>query len=191
MRLMVVAMLNVFGFLIGVLAFVGMIGLVVVGNRRSKRTKCRFSTLHAKLADVELELSNVRSLLDVIGRYLNIDKLVFSDIYANCAWGVVDEFGVTNRSGQGSIKGNAIPYLEYLQDFLDSNKPKTIVDLGCGNWELMKHITIPDSSRYVGVDLVGSVIEDNKKLYEKSNVTFEEIGGLRDFKEYSSRTADS
>jgi hypothetical protein len=106
------------------------------------------------------------------------DKDRFSKIYETKYW------SPNNSSGEGAIRKNAIPYLEYLQEFIYKNDLKIIVDMGCGNWELMKYIVIPDNIKYLGIDIVDSVIENNKKNYQKDNILFETVNHVEDCKKY-------
>jgi SAM-dependent methyltransferase len=70
-----------------------------------------------------------------------------------------------------------------LQSFLNRTNYTKVVDLGCGNWFLMRTIKIPARINYLGLDVVKSVIDENKARYTKGNVHFEEIGGLQDIVE--------
>ena len=111
---------------------------------------------------------------------LKTDKERFTKIYDIVYWG-----NKNHTSGWGSVRKNAIPYLEYLQNFIDTKEGiKTIVDLGCGNWELMQHINIPQHINYLGVDIVDSVIEDNIKKYSKENIKFESVNDVAELKKY-------
>jgi hypothetical protein len=93
---------------------------------------------------------------------------VFSRIYAMFVWG-------ENSSGGGSNRKNAIPYLAMLQQFFNEISYTSVVEYGCGNWELMKWITIPNHIHYLGVDIVHSVVSANIAKYEKENVHFLEF----------------
>jgi SAM-dependent methyltransferase len=70
---------------------------------------------------------------------------------------------------------NARPYLKMLQRLFNETQYRTVVDYGCGNWELMKHIFVPLQIQYLGIDLVKTVIDRNIQLYEKANIHFREI----------------
>jgi SAM-dependent methyltransferase len=101
-------------------------------------------------------------------------KTVFSGIYENFVW------GRDNPSGNGSMRKYAIPYLAMLQQFFNETSYRSVVDYGCGNWELMKWITIPKRVNYLGVDIVKSVIDANVATYETENVHFQELQSLEE-----------
>lgn len=101
------------------------------------------------------------------------EQFVFTRIYENHLWG--------DGSGPGSVPANAEPYLQILQEYIDSPKIHTIVDLGCGDWRLMEKIKFPESKTYNGFDLVNSLIESHKIKYQKPNIHFHHIDNIKDF----------
>lgn len=97
---------------------------------------------------------------------------IFTNIYKYNLWG----FG----SGTGSLKFNNQPYIDFLNDFLKTHSDiNNIVDLGCGDWQLHRHINL-NNRKYIGVDIVNKVIQINKKKFEKNNITFECKNFLKD-----------
>jgi hypothetical protein len=111
-------------------------------------------------------------------RYVNMrDVRIFSDVYKTNEW--------TNGSGPGSHPDNVKPYMALLQQYFDDPRFKTIDDLGCGDFQFMKLIHIPEDKLYTGYDLVPSVIEANKEHFGKSNVKFDTITRIEDLKDKS------
>lgn len=103
-------------------------------------------------------------------------KLKFSKIYKDKMWKDV----VGTESGPGSSIEMSHQYLSFLSDFCDDRKVKSILDLGCGDFNLMKHFNLTHI-KYLGVDVVDSVIDENKKLYQSDNVKFIN-GDITEFK---------
>jgi SAM-dependent methyltransferase len=101
-------------------------------------------------------------------------KTIFSRIYSTSMW------DRENPSGRGSMRKNALPYLALLQHFFNETSYTSVIDYGCGNWELMKYIAIPKHIHYLGVDIVKSVIDANIARYQTDNVHFEEVQSLAD-----------
>jgi hypothetical protein len=101
------------------------------------------------------------------------EEKVFSRIYKEGIWG--------GGSGPGSSPQHAGPYLELLQTYFNDPNIKTIFDLGCGDWQLMNTIQVPDNKVYKGFDIVKGVIKYNAKHYQKKNITFYHIHELTDF----------
>lgn len=76
------------------------------------------------------------------------------------------------ESGPGSSIECSKPYLDFVQQFCVDNTIKSILDLGCGDFNLMRHFNF-DGIVYHGVDVVDFVIQNNIQTYGTSNLTFE------------------
>jgi SAM-dependent methyltransferase len=97
-------------------------------------------------------------------------EAIFTNIY-NCAlWGKNAEG--EGFSGEGSLLPNALEYMDFLQKFIKSNNIKTVLDLGCGDWEFSRHIDWT-GIEYTGYDIVKSVVEKNVKKFSTSSIRFE------------------
>lgn len=94
---------------------------------------------------------------------------IFSDIYKYQLWGTND--AGEGSSGPGSTAKNTEIYRNFIQDFLKTFKINSVVDLGCGDWEFTKLINW-DGIDYLGLDIVGLVIERNIKLYSSKSIQF-------------------
>lgn len=100
------------------------------------------------------------------------DSQTFSDIYKNDIW--------CGGSGSGSDPRHAMPYLRLLQKYFNDKRFSKIVDLGCGDWRLMQHISIPRKKSYIGYDVVQEVINANNKKFAKPNLHFIAISSLKE-----------
>jgi SAM-dependent methyltransferase len=87
----------------------------------------------------------------------------FSKIYENDVW--------NGGSGPGSTPSNTIDYSAFLQKFISYNGVRSVVDVGCGDWQFSRYIDW-SSTTYYGFDIVPKVIERNKLLYENERVKF-------------------
>jgi SAM-dependent methyltransferase len=81
----------------------------------------------------------------------------FEDIYSAGGWGGLG-------SGPGSLRANARPYVEFVSDVLRRHRVSSVVDIGCGDWQMWPPQTFDDVETYVGFDVVESVIEKNRAL---------------------------
>ena len=88
---------------------------------------------------------------------------VFETIYRKSVW--------ASGSGGGSNPEFVKTYVSYVQTFLKQYSIRSVVDLGCGDWRFSRLIDW-DGIKYVGIDVVNSVIEANKQKYQSSNVDF-------------------
>jgi len=86
----------------------------------------------------------------------------FSKIYEKRTWG--------NGSGAGSSPEYNKAYMDFLEEFMISKQIKTVLDIGCGDWQFSKYINWSDQY-YFGVDCVKDVIQHNMK-YAKDNIHF-------------------
>lgn len=91
-------------------------------------------------------------------------KELFTEIYNRGGW--------LKGSGWGSWPGNTVPYVSLISDFLNKHNIKSVVDVGCGDWQFSKLIDWTGID-YKGFDIVESVIEEDKEQYQSSNITFE------------------
>jgi len=76
-------------------------------------------------------------------------------------------------SGSGSHHPEIVaPYIEVVSSFLRSfEKPPVVCDLGCGDFNVGKEL-VHLSKKYVGVDIVESLIYRNKKNFVADNLEF-------------------
>src|SRR5579863_6436413 len=99
----------------------------------------------------------------------------FTHIYESAEWGR-DAYG-KGTSGDGSNPDHAREYVEFLQDFLLYHNIKTVVDLGCGDWQIGRVIDW-SGVQYVGIDVVSSVIRKNARRFSSSNISFVKADGI-------------
>jgi SAM-dependent methyltransferase len=102
-------------------------------------------------------------------RNINLSvKEVFTNIYQNNQWG-----GMKGEyfSGSGSIDPSIVKYSKIIRDFIIDHNIKKVVDLGCGDFRAGRQIILPGVN-YIGIDIVGPLIDDNKLKYSSENVSF-------------------
>ena len=103
----------------------------------------------------------------------------FTDIYKTNSWGSPES--IPNRlnkifySGGG---GGADPendkdnkYINLVQSYVDREDVKTVVEIGCGDWEVSSKIN-QSTVDYTGYDVVDDLIKYNNQNYSKSNIRF-------------------
>lgn len=96
---------------------------------------------------------------------------VFNEIYRNGYW---TENGFS-RSGSEFFVTR--PYIEFIQSFLLKCNITTVVDLGCGDWQALRHIDW-SGIEYVGYDVVKIVIDRNQMLFAQPSIRFIHADGL-------------
>lgn len=90
----------------------------------------------------------------------------FEAIYRSGGWS-------GKGSGPGSDPKAAEPFLLMLSQTLQKLKPKRVLDLGCGDWQLFRNFSWPCA--YHGIDVVRPVIAENQRLYQRDQITFHAI----------------
>jgi hypothetical protein len=95
---------------------------------------------------------------------------VFSEIYLRKKW--VSNRGVSCSGAGSSVTSVTQPYVQTIIDYLRAHgRDKILVDLGCGDMEVGKHF-ITYCRRYVGVDVVPSLIANHSSAGWSGNVEF-------------------
>lgn len=97
-------------------------------------------------------------------------KDVMTQIYDMKLWGGKD-FDFYSGSGSHNFEITK-PYLDVLIAFLEANNKSLIVcDLGCGDFNIGKHLT-KYTKKYYAIDIVESLIDRNKNIFKEANLEF-------------------
>jgi hypothetical protein len=99
---------------------------------------------------------------------------IFTRIYDYNAWANADSV-----SGPGSDLTQTRAVRAGLIELVESLGIETMVDAPCGDYFWMRTTNL-NLRRYVGADIVPSMIEDNRKKYGSDNVQFETLDITRD-----------
>lgn len=101
---------------------------------------------------------------------------IFSAIYANGTWGESDDFD----SGAGS-RDPAItaPYINAVGEFLETMPGVSVVDLGCGDFEVGSQL-LPYCARYVACDVVPDLVARNRIKFVDDRLSFEIVNLIDD-----------
>lgn len=98
----------------------------------------------------------------------DIRRRLFKSIYDNNQWGRAP---VGRRFYSDSPPQHTGPYREFVAQFIRDRGIRTVIDLGCGDFEVSSGIDL-GSATYTGVDLYDELIEDNRRRYECDGRTF-------------------
>jgi len=93
---------------------------------------------------------------------------VFDHIYRNDLW--------KGGSGPGSSEENTRPYRQFLHNFMRSNAVRSVVDLGCGDWQISRHMDWKGID-YVGID-VSKVVLENTRQFAAPGIEFLELNAV-------------
>lgn len=95
-------------------------------------------------------------------------EAVFSDIYRKKTWGGES---ADFCSGFGSNPDRARPYIDMIQSFVAEHQIKSVLDLGCGDFQTGGAIDWQGAA-YIGADVVPDLIERNQRLYGADKIRF-------------------
>ena len=101
---------------------------------------------------------------------------VFADIYAKNLWGHGNSASRKNKkfySGGGSELENDrdAGYVKLVQSYVDRPDVNTVVEIGCGDWEIGTRINW-GKVHYTGYDVVEEVVRYNQDNFSSANVMF-------------------
>jgi SAM-dependent methyltransferase len=91
-------------------------------------------------------------------------KPQFEQIYAENKW--------LYGSGEGSQPQHTKRYAAFLRKFLRKHSIKSVVDMGCGDWQFSQFIDW-NGVDYQGFDIVSSVIQANQRRFAVPGVRFQ------------------
>lgn len=98
----------------------------------------------------------------------------FGEIYAQGVWRHAES--QASASGLGSELAATAGIRQQLPEILRELGIETLVDVGCGDWTWMSEIELPYS--YLGLDIVGSVIERNIEAFSNEHVSFRRLDAV-------------
>lgn len=107
--------------------------------------------------------------------YLTSLEERFSAIYKNQVWLCGRPTG--SLSGRGSNLENTLYIRQGLPGILSELGTQTLLDLGCGDFGWLKEVELP--CKYLGVDIVPHLIQENTALYGSEKRAFEQLDATR------------
>ena len=92
---------------------------------------------------------------------------VFAKIHAENLWRN-DE----SVSGNGSTVAATAALRTALRDWLAAHRPRTFVDMACGDFNWMQHVVFPEATLYRGVDIVPALIAGVQQRFGSASRSF-------------------
>jgi 2-polyprenyl-3-methyl-5-hydroxy-6-metoxy-1,4-benzoquinol methylase len=99
----------------------------------------------------------------------------FESIYKSDVW-----LQGTSKSGPGSDFSATFRVIEPLKKLLRELQCKCLVDIGCGDFNWMQQVVANETFRYIGCDVVRSVIDENIERYQTETVTFRHLNACEE-----------
>jgi SAM-dependent methyltransferase len=120
-------------------------------------------------------ISSMRQSLRAAGKS---NAEVFDEIYRAKGWRGPGEIS----SGLGSQPENSRPYEDCVVDYAVSHGISSIVDIGCGDFQVSGRILqrLSPQVTYVGLDVSRVAIEHNRRKFESERVSFAQADAAED-----------
>lgn len=102
---------------------------------------------------------------------------IFTKIYNENIWGGQNgEF----FSGTGTVSKNSEKYIRACISLIKQKAIHSVLDIGCGDFTVMKKVVYETQVNYLGADVVGKLIENNSNQYSNKNVKFLHLDAIND-----------
>lgn len=115
------------------------------------------------------------SLLSRKFRNLSVEER-FTEIYRIGWWAGNKE----SASGSGSTMENTSKIRESLPSLVAGLGVEVLFDVPCGDFNWMQHVTFNPPIKYIGGDIVASVIAENQKKYASEGRAFRQFNLISD-----------
>jgi hypothetical protein len=103
---------------------------------------------------------------------------IFTRIYQKKYWGVASN-GEQFFSGDGTVDLAAEQYKEMLINFIKENAIKSIFEIGCGDFTIMKSVLeSTPQTQYHGVDIVKDLINHLNQNYQSQSIKFSQVDAI-------------
>ena len=100
---------------------------------------------------------------------------IFTKIYENKIWGDNKNNHYSGSSGGGSCIKNNEEYIKILKNIIKEYKINTIVDLGCGDFQMGRLIYDDINVLYTGYDTYKKIIDYHITQYPEPKYTFKHL----------------
>jgi len=101
--------------------------------------------------------------------YLNGEE-AFQTIFEENRWGSSE-----SRSGRGSTVAYTEPLRPLLEHYLKALNVEVFLDVPCGDFNWMRHVTLPRGTRYIGGDILAPLVQDLQQTYGNERYSFHAI----------------
>lgn len=104
-------------------------------------------------------------------------KEIFTDVYRNNEWGgQPGEF----YSGDGTHDPSSMEYIRKVAAFIGQRQIKTMLDIGCGDFNIMSKILEQVDVNYTGGDVVEELIRHHQSVYGNERRKFIVLNAIDD-----------
>lgn len=91
---------------------------------------------------------------------------LFTKKYESCEWGSPINPNYSGSSGDGSSMEYNRDYIKFLKGFIRQQEIKSVVDVGCGDWQFNRDIYLRSNVKYSGYDVYKPMIDEVNRIYK-------------------------
>jgi hypothetical protein len=136
-----------------------------------KRTPRLYASIRNNAPHGLRSIINEKMTVDSLGT--DNPKQVFTNIFKRNWWNNSESL-----SGWGAELKRTVSIRAELREFVRRHSVQSLLDAPCGDFHWMRHVEWPSGFRYIGADIVGDLIVDNRQKYPC--VEFLELNVLHD-----------
>lgn len=131
----------------------------------------KLSFLRPLVPDSVRRLRHQRRWASIRKQYAKLSVAdAFAATYRSKLWGETEDHEFC--SGGGSSERFAVPYAECVTRLIAGNDISAVVDLGCGDFRVGRHLCTKRPVRYTGVDVVPDLIAYNRSRFGSDRIDF-------------------
>jgi SAM-dependent methyltransferase len=119
----------------------------------------------------------LRNFLKVFTKDKDVSS-TFTSIYENKRWGVKGDERFNSGTGSDDLISNR--FINFTQEYIQENNITSIVDLGCGDFRVGSQYITPQVTKYIGVDVVDSLIEHHQNEFGNDVISFQCLDIIND-----------
>lgn len=119
----------------------------------------------------------LRNVIKVFKKDKDVSS-TFTSIYENKRWGVKGEEKF--NSGTGSDDYISKNFVDFARKYIQKNNIISIVDLGCGDFRVGEQYILPEVKKYIGVDVVDTLIQHHQKEHSDEVKSFKCLDIIND-----------
>lgn len=100
---------------------------------------------------------------------------IFTNIYERNTWG--GDPG-SYYSGEGTHSPNTRLYIDHVKKFIRDHSLASLLEIGCGDFSIMKHVLADSNVAYLGVDVVDGLIHFHQQNHQTDRIQFKKLNAI-------------
>lgn len=102
---------------------------------------------------------------------------IFTNIYKRNTWG--GDPG-SYYSGEGTHNSNTQLYIDHVKNFIKDHSLASLLEVGCGDFSIMKKVLEGSDVTYLGVDVVDGLILYHQQNHQTNRFQFKKLNAIEE-----------